>query len=88
MTEIVSFAARKWASNTDPNAYSPRDMLVEALRQVDAGDLDAHHMVLVVAHKDEASPTGQTTGYMQAGSYAPLAALGLLTSAVNVMQEP
>lgn len=75
MSETVSLAQRRWESKRDPAAHSPRDMLVEAIRQIDEGEIDAEHMILCYGseNEDEAS-----YGWLQAGPFRTLAMVGLV----------
>jgi hypothetical protein len=69
-------SARRWKHGQDPAQHTIRDMLAEALRQLDAGELHADHAILAFSVEDG---RGCRTGWLQAGTLSPLGQLGLLT---------
>ncbi len=80
----VPIGAKRWNSNPSDNPadYSVRDMLVTALARLDAGELAADHLVLVIGHIDENRMVG--TNMMQAGSFDSYAQLGLMHDATRI----
>lgn len=58
-------------------------MLEAALARLDAGEIEAHHAILVYA--TETDGVGDD-GYMQAGTFGPYAQIGLLDRAAELLR--
>lgn len=83
MSEITSLSARRWAKDSDPNKFTPREVIVEALRQLDAGEVEAEHVIVVHGWYDPAGVSN--TGYFQGGEFRHLEGIGLLHRAIALM---
>ena len=82
MTEVVDFAARRWKERTGPQQHAIRDMLVEALRALDAGEFKPDHAILVHASEDD---DASNTGWFQAGKFGGFAQIGLMHDVARIM---
>ena len=82
MNEPTSLAARRWKTDQQTESFTPRDALVEALRQLDAGEIKADHILICHAWKEA---RGESVGWFQSGDLTPLGQLGLLTRVSHVM---
>lgn len=80
----VDFAARRWAAAERSDAHSPRAMLVEMIRQIDAGEIDPGHVIAVYGTRHE-DRNAIETGWLQAGDMTVLEQRGLLTGVVMHM---
>lgn len=85
MVDIVDLASKRWArGDRRPEAHSPRDVLVEALRQIDAGEFNPAHVIVCIAtdHDDEFD---SGTRYFQGGSFPYHGQVGLLSAVRGMM---
>ena len=85
MVDIVDLASKRWArGDRRPEAHSPRDVLVETLRQIDAGEFDPAHVIVCIAteHDDEFD---SGTRYLQGGSFPYHGQVGLLSAVRGMM---
>lgn len=76
MTDLVDFSSRRWSdSRKSCRDFSPRDALCEALRLIDAGEIDPDHVIVLFGRQDgEAS----IADWRQAGSFGAYAQRGLI----------
>ena len=87
MVDIVDLASRRWArGDRRPEAHSPRDALVETLRQIDAGEFDPAHVIVCIA-VNEPGEFDHGTRYMQGGSFPYHGQVGLLSVVRGMMNE-
>lgn len=83
MSEVVDLQARRWESEGDPNSHVPASALRECLRQIEAGELIAEHLIIFFGHIDE---EGQSqTGYFQAGKFCEFAQSGLAARGLRLI---
>jgi hypothetical protein len=75
MTDITDLSARRWQNVSDPEAHKPIDALRETIRQIEAGEVEADHVVICLgATKDGAA----VTDWLQAGTFDVYGQRGLL----------
>lgn len=85
MSEPISFAARKWANgNGSPGSHTVREMLEAAIAQIDLGELEVEHAILIWGREDDG--VGKD-GYMQAGPFSPYGQIGLLQRGLVLLTE-
>lgn len=85
MSEPVSLAARRWAKDTDPKRHDPATALLEALRQLEAGEIHADHIVVVHGHHDEDGVSH--VGYLQAGKFSELEQCGMMSRGLRLISQ-
>lgn len=80
---VASLNARRWVKDDNPKAHTPADALREALRQLESGELEADHVIVVYGYhnKDEQG----VVGYLQGGSLPELAQCGMLARAHHLI---
>lgn len=79
MSEPVSLTARKWQRDTNPKSHAPETALREALRQLEAGEIQADHIMVIHAHHTELGVSH--VGYLQAGKFSELEQCGMMLRA-------
>lgn len=83
---VDDFAARRWQKVSDPNQHQPIDALKAVIRDIEAGDLKPHHVVIVWCADDGEGDAAGTTGFYQGGKLSGyFGALGLLTRELQIM---
>lgn len=85
MTEPISLAARKWGRDTNPANHQPQVALHEALRQLEAGEIEADHVMVIHGYHDDAGKS--QVGYLQAGKFSELEQCGLLARALRLASQ-
>lgn len=76
---------RRWEMRQNPQAFKPADALKAILHDIESGELNPEHIVVVYNVKVDEEE--RATGYYQAGKFSRLEALGLLTQGLHVMGE-
>lgn len=89
---VADLDAKRWSKNTQPSVHKPREALAAILRDIDAGNLDPFHVIVVYATRDPENPDDPTdngkTGFYQAGSAdGYFGAMGILTRALQIMGD-
>jgi hypothetical protein len=77
--------ARRWEKDTDPKSHPPVTALREALRQLEAGEIEAEHIMVVHAHHD--SDGVSHVGFLQAGKFCELAQVGMMQRAARLIAQ-
>ena len=85
MSEVADLSARRWAANGDPEAQSPLTALAEARRQLEAGEIEAEHVIIIYGHIDESGAS--QTGYFQAGTFNEFGQVGLVQRGLRLISE-
>lgn len=75
MSEIADLSARRWNTATEPHQIKPADALRQVARQIEAGEVEADHVIICVGTERDNAVQAQ---WFQAGSFALYAQLGLL----------
>lgn len=79
---IDEISKRRWAMNSEPGAHKPIDAVRAILRDMESGDFDPSHIIIVYANnKDE----GGATGYYQAGDAGYHGSLGIMALGIQLM---
>lgn len=78
-------AKRRWDRNTSPNDHSPREALAAILRDIDSGELDVEHVIVVYMGK--LKDDDPRVGYYQSGSAEWIQTLGMLERTKYLLQE-
>lgn len=77
-----NLAERRALNSGVPADWTPRDLLVYLLRKIDSGEMEVpQHLMVLYAREDPGE--GSSTGFVQAGNFAPLAQMGLLHSTLH-----
>lgn len=77
--EPVSLAVTRAMKEGDANKVSPRDILLDQLRRIDAGEDKPCDMIIIFRERN-AEDTSWDTGYVRSGSDA-LATIGMMERA-------
>lgn len=72
----------RWGTKTSPNDHKPTDALKMALHNIETGEIDVDHVIVVYHHR-----TDHGVGYFQAGDFTHFGAIGLLTRATQIMGD-
>ncbi len=75
MSEIADLSARRWEVANGPDAHKPVDALREAIRQIEAGEMKADHVIICFGGETD---THVITDWLQAGTFNSHAQSGLL----------
>lgn len=76
MSEPIDINARRWANGPNRNdAYKPADALREALRQVEAGEVPADHVIICMGASVDGS---NVSTWLQAGRFDTFQQYGLM----------
>lgn len=78
--------ARWLKAEGDPAKHTPRDALVEVLRRIDTGELDADHIVVCIAERTDDGSALPT--YFQGGPCSVYAQIGLLRMCASLVEQP
>ena len=87
MSDPISLSAVRWKKDENPNSYTPRDVLAEALRQIDAGEMLADHVIIFHAFPSKDDPTRFTVGYWQGGSFSVLQTMGMVARGLHILND-
>jgi hypothetical protein len=85
---VVDLAEKRWTDGeNNPRQHKPRDALLAALRDIDAGVINPDHLVVCYSlpNNDEAE-----CGYYQAGCAhnGLFHSIGILMRVVHILQNP
>ncbi len=75
MSEIADLSARRWQTATEPHQVRPVDALRQVASQIEAGEIDASHVIICVGIEEDHAVQSQ---WFQAGDFALFAQIGLL----------
>lgn len=82
MSEITDLNARRWQQDTGPEAHTPLAALRECIRQIEAGEQIADHVIICLgAVREDAA----VTDWLQAGSFDVYGQRGLLETVKHAM---
>lgn len=84
MTEPVDFAAARWSRGGGSDKHRPIDALREVIRQIEAGEIEPDHVIVVIGSISEDLAN---TDWLQAGSFDVYAQRGLLDLVKNNIGE-
>lgn len=73
-------------ANGDPTKHTARDALVEALRKLDAGELQMAHVIICIAQPDEDGVAAPA--FLQGGPLSVYAQIGLIRLVEQLLAEP
>lgn len=76
---------RRWEMRQNPAAFKPEEALKAALHDIEAGDLNPTHVVVV--YNQPAGEDAQATGYYQAGKFSRLETMGVLAQALQIIGD-
>ena len=80
--EVTDLSARRWVMNPAVDAHSPVAALKEAIRQIEAGEMLADHVIIAVGSMSE---DAAVTDWLQAGSFNVFAQRGLMAGVQMAM---
>jgi hypothetical protein len=72
---VSTIEEARWKKGNSPNDHRVRDMLVAAIAQLDSGEIEADHAVLIWGQSKD---NQGDDGYMQAGSLEAFGQIGLV----------
>lgn len=82
----IDLAARRWKAAGKARAVTSRDTLVEALRQIDAGEAHFENIMIIAHEVDNTDDTDRIT-ILQGGPANTNERIGLLSRALFMMQR-
>jgi hypothetical protein len=85
MGEPIDLADVRWRRDSKPNSHEPTEALRAALRDIQSGEIDPLHLIVVIGAETDNGKT--RTAYYQAGSYNHHGQLGLLDAASKMMDR-
>lgn len=75
MSAPVDLNARRWATADRTAAFKPVEALREAIRQIEAGEVPADHVVVCFGGSDDCT---NSSAWVQAGTFDTFQQYGLL----------
>lgn len=75
---------RRWKTKTLPTDHKPIDAVRMFLRQLESGELNPNHVIIVYANNEDCEGA---TGFFQAGDAGFHGQLGILTRCLQIMGE-
>ena len=85
MSDVISIGAARSAQSGRASDWSPRELLVELIRELDAGETTADH--LIVAWRPLRKGGENENGHFLAAGPSALVNLGLLSATTFKMQD-
>lgn len=84
---VEDFRKHRWQRKMDPADFSPRDALIEALRQLDDPNenLPDEHVILIFG--GSGADGRARFRFLQAGGFDEFAQIGLMRLAMREMEE-
>lgn len=85
MSEIADLSERRWQKAAAPDELKPVDALRQAIREIEAGTIDADHLLICIGAVD--GEGGVSTDWLQAGPLNLYGQLGLLERVKGLIVE-
>lgn len=85
--EPIDFLEKRWnGGSNQPDAYTPREALLAAIRRIDSGEITPDHVIICMGACNPEDAFISTV-YTQAGSFNPYAQIGLLDRVAHRMRH-
>ena len=76
----VSLSEVRSLRDGDPGVWSPRDVIIHLLREIDSGNIELDHVFIAYGSEADGVPN---MGFVQGGKFGPFSQMGLLTHAIQ-----